>query len=381
LSQDLEEKQRLRLDFLKVIYNLSGGDTTKWINGAEVKQRLGITNDVALKEPANYLDAQGLIKIERRISGGLPALMRITHIGVVKIEDALSEQKTPTRSPVVPAVTDPAPHIVRPTIQLFISHASDDIELARNVVILVSTALNLAASTIRCTSVDGYRLPAGANTNEQLRQEVHDSVAFIGIVSQASIRSTYVLFELGARWGAGKNLIPLLAHGVSTTSLGGPLSGLNALRADSSAQVHQLVDDLARQLSVRPQSAAVFDRALQAVVGNSAASSSTAPIPQADRHSVAAVDGSPVKLEVRKNHTAVDDLSGASVSLLNVLADHTVNMMFNPPAGETQSITKATAGYVLRFASRGTMYRMLLTSVDYGKDLVTIEIRKDFPSA
>src|SRR5437762_5967682 len=89
-------------------------------------------------------------------------------------------------------------------LKLFISHSSDDSELARRVVVLVSTALNLPAVAIRCTSVDGHRLPAGANTNDQLRQEVHDSVAFIGIVSQSSIRSMYVLFELGARWGAGE---------------------------------------------------------------------------------------------------------------------------------------------------------------------------------
>jgi hypothetical protein len=73
----------------------------------------------------------------------------------------------------------------------------------------------------------------------------------------------YVLFELGARWGAGKNLIPLVAP---MSTLGGPLSGLNALRADVSAQLHQLVQDLGRQLSITPQSPAVFDRALQDVL-------------------------------------------------------------------------------------------------------------------
>jgi hypothetical protein len=160
----------------------------------------------------------------------------------------------------------PEPTAARQSIQLFISHSSDDVELAGRLVTLISTALRLPASTIRCTSVDGYRLPAGANTNEQLRREVHESAAFIGIVSENSLRSMYVLFELGARWGAGRNLIPLLAHGVPSSSMSGPLSGINGLRADNSSQLHQLVQDLAGQLSVTPESPAVFDRALKDVL-------------------------------------------------------------------------------------------------------------------
>jgi hypothetical protein len=59
-------------------------------------------------------------------------------------------------------------------------------------------------------SIDGYRLPGGADTDIQLRQEVHEADAFIGVISSHSISSLYVAFELGARWGAGRPLIPLI---------------------------------------------------------------------------------------------------------------------------------------------------------------------------
>jgi len=153
-----------------------------------------------------------------------------------------------------------------PQVRLFISHASDDAELALRIVVLLSTALNLPASAIRCTSVDGYRLPGGANTDQQLRREVHESETFVGIVSHSSLRSMYVLFELGARWGAGRSLIPLLSAGLSPSVISGPLSGLNALRADNSSQLHQLVDDVGRELGIKPQSPAVFDRSLREVL-------------------------------------------------------------------------------------------------------------------
>lgn len=164
-------------------------------------------------------------------------------------------------------------------LRLFVSHSSEDSDLAQQVVLLLRSALNLPADAIRCTSVDGYRLSGGANTNEQLRREVHDSIAFIGIVSGTSMRSMYVLFELGARWGAGKTLVPLLAPGVSPSVMGGPLAGLNALRADNSAQLHQLVLDIGNQLSIAPQSASAYQRDLENVLAVAPATSMPQEVP------------------------------------------------------------------------------------------------------
>ena len=152
------------------------------------------------------------------------------------------------------------------TIRLFISHASEDTDLATCLVNLLQTALRLPAASIRCTSVDGYRLPGGADTDEQLRREVHEAEAFIGIISDRSLRSLYVLFELGARWGARRHLVPLLAPGSSPSILGGPLAGLNALRADNPSQMHQLVAELGDHLSISPDGAAVYQQHLDAIL-------------------------------------------------------------------------------------------------------------------
>lgn len=151
-------------------------------------------------------------------------------------------------------------------LHLFISHSSDDSDLAGRLVQLVRAALNLPSSTIRCTSVDGFRLPGGADTDEQLRAEVHDAETFIGVISADSMRSPYVLFELGARWGAKKHLIPVLAPGTSAAILGGPLTGLNALRCDSSAQLHQLVSELATALGMNAEAPAAYQHQLEQVL-------------------------------------------------------------------------------------------------------------------
>jgi hypothetical protein len=149
---------------------------------------------------------------------------------------------------------------------LFISHASGDADLAGRLVQLVRAALNLPSSTIRCTSVDGYRLPGGADTDERLRAEVHDAETFVGVISADSMRSPYVLFELGARWGARKHLVPVLAPGTSAAILGGPLTGLNALRSDNAAQLHQLVAELAAALGVNAEAPAAYQYQLEQVL-------------------------------------------------------------------------------------------------------------------
>lgn len=142
-------------------------------------------------------------------------------------------------------------------IDVFISHTVKDATIAEQLIALLRMALNLRADQIRCTSVDGYRLSAGANTNDQLRQEVHEAKTLIGIITQESLQSAYVLFELGARWGANRHLVPLLAASTSPTTLVGPLSVLNALSCDSNPQIYQLVADLAQELNIpnpNPQS-------------------------------------------------------------------------------------------------------------------------------
>ena len=150
-------------------------------------------------------------------------------------------------------------------IKLFISHSSKDKELAEKLTELVSNALHLSSDEIRCTTIDGYRLPGGAKTNEQIKREIRDSKAFIGLISPAATESMYVLFELGARWGSDKHLLPLLAPGVAPKILIGPLSDINALSCDSAAQLHQLVMNLAETLEVQPETLNSYHRYIEAV--------------------------------------------------------------------------------------------------------------------
>lgn len=177
-------------------------------------------------------------------------------------------------------------------IKIFISHCAEDSTIAESLAELLHTALHLPKSEIRCTSVDGYRLPAGANTDEQLRREVLDAPVLVGLISHRSFDSAYVLFELGARWGKNAFMAPLLAPGVSTSVLKGPISSLNALSCESASQIYQLVHEIGLQLAVSPEPPATY----AGLVDNVTKSGSTAP--SAARASDSSISPSPANLSV-----------------------------------------------------------------------------------
>ena len=154
-------------------------------------------------------------------------------------------------------------------MDIFISHSSKDSELAKLLIDLLKTSLNISSKQIRCTSVNGYRLPAGASTDARLREEVHDSKVLIGLISPNSVSSAYVLFELGARWGASLPLIPLVTSKTGNELLQGPLSGINALNCCEPAQLHQLVSDLKEHLNVDRESPEVYQEKIDSIVTHS----------------------------------------------------------------------------------------------------------------
>ena len=136
-------------------------------------------------------------------------------------------------------------------MRAFVSHSSGDIDLAKLAVELLRTALNLRSDDIRYTSEPGYGLRAGADIEETLRQDVLEADVVIRLLTPNSLASTWVVLELGARWGANKTLIPLCANGTRPSTLKDPLGALLALDCSDRTQLHKLVEDVAQCLGGR----------------------------------------------------------------------------------------------------------------------------------
>jgi hypothetical protein len=147
-------------------------------------------------------------------------------------------------------------------IKVFISHAAADKILASALVDFLMSSLSLDEADIRCTSVPGHKLFVGSESATTIREELGESTVVVGLITKTAISSSWVLFELGATWGARKKLKPLVSDEVSFKELPGPLSGHHAAKLSSKSDLSQFVDEVASIVATKMRSRAKVDAAI-----------------------------------------------------------------------------------------------------------------------
>jgi len=125
----------------------------------------------------------------------------------------------------------------RTKVEMFVSHAHADKDLAQWLVRAIEMGLHVPADAIRCTSVPGYDFPPGTDFMQALKEELTGARCVVGLWTPSSIKSQWCLFELGAAWG--------LAHKTLFLSLGGealrdPPAGFRAIQASQMSDAGQL---------------------------------------------------------------------------------------------------------------------------------------------
>jgi hypothetical protein len=89
--------------------------------------------------------------------------------------------------------------------KVFIRQAAVDNILARKIRILLKSSFDAYVSTTE-------DLSAGEDWESQLRKELSDSDYIVALLSPQSVRSTFVLHDLGAAWALGKPIISLITR-------------------------------------------------------------------------------------------------------------------------------------------------------------------------
>jgi hypothetical protein len=149
-------------------------------------------------------------------------------------------------------------------VLVLISHTSKDKMLAEALNDLLESGLGLLAGETKSANVDEYSLEGGVNAEARLRDEVNAAKVLIGLITPHSLSSKYIMFELGARWGAGLPMVPLLA-GVTTDEFRRVLSFLNATSINNDADLHQLLRDIGQHLKMNLQTSATYLKHLRNV--------------------------------------------------------------------------------------------------------------------
>jgi len=129
-------------------------------------------------------------------------------------------------------------------ISLFISHSSIDIKLSENFVYMLKGCLGIESKFIRCSSVPGFKYDGLIHVSTKIKSEISDCRAVVGIITKNSLKSSYVIFELGAGWLLGK-AYAFIDRDVEIEDLPGPLKENHILKIHDINDLRQFIDSIA----------------------------------------------------------------------------------------------------------------------------------------
>ena len=143
-------------------------------------------------------------------------------------------------------------------VRIFISHAHSDNVIAKELVDLLYAAIpSLRTEDIRCTSDPDYQVLFGKPISEQLKKDLNNTTGVIALITQDSLRSAWVLMELGLCLATEKLVVPIIGPGLGYGDLPGLLSDYPAVLMDDanpSSRMNNAIDQLAKELGSRAES-------------------------------------------------------------------------------------------------------------------------------
>jgi len=238
-------------------------------------------------------------------------------------------------------------------MKIFVSHSSADANLARALMQWLKSALvGLRSSDVRCTSIDGHGLAIGTDFGEQLRNDVCGCEALIVLLTPNAIRSSYVLLELGARWGTKRPILPVIVGAQDSSKvLPLPLAALHAANGANDAQMFDLLAHLAKLLGLEAEPPAAHLQTL----GAFAAIASTHA---ADQNIIPFYPTSHIGLESRPDHS-IGRISSPDV--LSQVPQRTL------VSGELTQLGSTRTAWLLVAAKNGKLYPQASLAKTLGK--------------
>ena len=154
-------------------------------------------------------------------------------------------------------------------IKIFISHSEHDSKLAEYAVNLLLSSLEIHDSSIRCTSVVGHQLEFGENIPILLKKDIKLTLIIIVLITNESLNSKWVTFELGASWVLNKTIIPILGPGLNNKDLPGPLSDLPCIQIDKpdcNSRIRDAIKQISDELGINEKTGGKSQSNLEAFV-------------------------------------------------------------------------------------------------------------------
>lgn len=210
-----------------------------FFNTASAAQLLGWEDHERLNLALSALKKRDLVDFQR--GAGRPFLT----LGFMLNIQGWTECETKSRHGTWDERIEPVNTAAPSGIRIFISHSSEDKDLAGKLIALIEATLVAPRGTIRCTSVPGYALHGGDNTPEQLRTDLQACSVVLGMLTTTGLSAPWLLLELGAAWAFGKKVIPLIGPGATFKDLPGPFGDIHALTMTDKVAMSGLAEPIA----------------------------------------------------------------------------------------------------------------------------------------
>lgn len=144
------------------------------------------------------------------------------------------------------------------TIDLFISHSEKDAQLASALINLFVFAVPEINGKIFCSSKPGYGPKIGKPNNQDIKDNLINSKIVLGLITPNSLKSNYVLAELGAAWGLGRSLLLVVSNQANFGNVSAPLSEYTIGSLYYDENILDLIDRVANILKYDHQPAVKY---------------------------------------------------------------------------------------------------------------------------
>ena len=139
--------------------------------------------------------------------------------------------------------------------RIFISHSHLDENIADLLIDFLTESIEIPKTEIRCTSDPNHGLDfSSSSISDQLKNDLSNAGALIVIATVDSLRSPWVLFEVGSFWTTDKLVAPIIGPGLILENLPGPLKGYRSIRIeddDVSYQLKEFIRQLEDKLNLK----------------------------------------------------------------------------------------------------------------------------------
>jgi hypothetical protein len=147
---------------------------------------------------------------------------------------------------------------------VFLSHSSNDSELANSVVNLIRLGIGLDNSQIFCSSLTGYGVPTGVNFIDYIKIQIQEPTLIILLLTPSYLKSNFCLYEMGAAWAMTHNIFPVLVPPLNYSDLGPIFSTIKVSKIEEEEEYNQIRDDLCKrsnELNFKIQNNTMWDQA------------------------------------------------------------------------------------------------------------------------